>query len=193
MSVQLSCPYCNAGVALINLINKERQGTPVLVVSAMPASIYRGIMKALDAWDYLQKTTFGEAEFIETFLEVVTPARIEATLEAFNQLEQQRQARDQLWQQRIERAEYAAERARRQYSRVEPENRLVARELETQWNSALQALNDVKQAYSQAQATSLSPLSPAERALVTRLVEDLPQIWNAATTTPSTVASRTGL
>jgi hypothetical protein len=99
-------------------------------------------------------------------------------------LEQQRQAREQLWQQRIERAEYAAERAHRQYSRVEPENRLVARELETQWNSALQALNEVKLAYSQAQATSLAPLSPADRALVARLVEDLPHLWNAATTTP---------
>jgi two-component system response regulator ChvI len=65
----------HAGVALINAINKQAQGTPVLVVSAMPAAIYRGIMKALDAWDYLQKTTFGEAEFIETFLEVVRVAR----------------------------------------------------------------------------------------------------------------------
>ncbi|HSI55551.1 MAG TPA: response regulator, partial [Ramlibacter sp.] len=46
----------HAGVALINAINKQRQGTPVLVVSAMPAAIYRSIMKALDAWDYLQKT-----------------------------------------------------------------------------------------------------------------------------------------
>src|SRR6185295_17618076 len=54
----------HAGVAIINAINKLNQGTPVLVVSAMPAAIYRGIMKALDAWDYLQKTTFGETEFI---------------------------------------------------------------------------------------------------------------------------------
>jgi DNA-binding response OmpR family regulator len=60
----------NAGVALINLINKTSR-TPVLVVSAMPAAIYRSIMKALDAWDYLQKTTFAEHEFIETFLEVL--------------------------------------------------------------------------------------------------------------------------
>jgi DNA-binding response OmpR family regulator len=60
----------HAGVALINAINK-RGGTPVLVVSAMPAAIYRGIMKALDAWDYLQKTTFEEAEFVETFLELL--------------------------------------------------------------------------------------------------------------------------
>lgn len=69
----------HAGVALINAINKRR-GTPVLVVSGMPASIYRGIMKALDAWDYLQKSDFDETEFIETFLDmlrsvqVVTPA-----------------------------------------------------------------------------------------------------------------------
>ena len=60
----------NAGVALINAINK-RGGMPVLVVSAMPAAIYRSIMKALDAWDYLQKTTFDQAEFVETFLEVL--------------------------------------------------------------------------------------------------------------------------
>jgi DNA-binding response OmpR family regulator len=61
----------HAGVAIINAINKGRPGTPVLVVSAMPAAIYRSIMKALDAWDYLQKTAFEEADFIDTFLEIL--------------------------------------------------------------------------------------------------------------------------
>jgi len=64
----------NAGVAIINAINKAQgsaQGTPVLVVSAMPAAIYRSIMKALDAWDYLQKTTFEEADFIDTLLDIL--------------------------------------------------------------------------------------------------------------------------
>lgn len=65
----------HAGVAIINAINKSARGTPVLVVSAMPAAIYRGIMKALDAWDYLQKTTFEEADFIDTFLEILRAAR----------------------------------------------------------------------------------------------------------------------
>jgi DNA-binding response OmpR family regulator len=60
----------HAGVAVINAINKRR-GTPVLVVSGMPASIYRSIMKALDAWDYLQKSDFDETEFIETFLDML--------------------------------------------------------------------------------------------------------------------------
>ncbi len=64
----------HAGVALIHAINK-RSGTPVLVVSAMPATIYRGIMKALDAWDYLQKTTFEEADFVDTFLDILRSAK----------------------------------------------------------------------------------------------------------------------
>lgn len=64
----------HAGVALINAINKS-SGSPVLVVSAMPATIYRGIMKALDAWDYLQKTTFAESDFIDTFLEMLRAGR----------------------------------------------------------------------------------------------------------------------
>lgn len=61
----------HAGVAIINAINKRHPGTPVLVVSAMPAALYRSIMKALDAWDYLQKTTFDESEFTETLLEIL--------------------------------------------------------------------------------------------------------------------------
>jgi DNA-binding response OmpR family regulator len=69
----------HAGVAIINAINKGARGTPVLVVSAMPATIYRSIMKALDAWDYLQKTAFEEADFIDTFLEILRASAGHAT------------------------------------------------------------------------------------------------------------------
>src|SRR5664279_1379053 len=72
----------HAGVAIINAINKGRRGTPVLVVSAMPATIYRSIMKALDAWDYLQKTTFEESDFIDTFLGILRAARDRSNVEA---------------------------------------------------------------------------------------------------------------
>jgi DNA-binding response OmpR family regulator len=69
----------HAGVAIINAINKK-YATPVLVVSAMPATIYRSIMKALDAWDYLQKATFEEADFIDTFLEILRAVKERAVL-----------------------------------------------------------------------------------------------------------------
>ncbi len=65
----------HAGVAIINAINKKSHGLPVLVVSAMPATIYRSIMKALDAWDYLQKATFEESDFMDTFLEILRAAK----------------------------------------------------------------------------------------------------------------------
>ena len=67
----------HAGVAVINAINK-RGGTAVLVVSGMPAGIYRSIMKALDAWDYLQKSAFDEGEFIETFLDMLRAVKDKA-------------------------------------------------------------------------------------------------------------------
>ncbi|RYF18789.1 MAG: response regulator transcription factor [Comamonadaceae bacterium] len=86
----------HAGVALINALNKRRAGVPVLVVSAMPAAIYRSIMKALDAWDYLQKTTFEEADFVETFLEILRVARERG--EAKAQPAGDELALDPLWQ-----------------------------------------------------------------------------------------------
>jgi len=87
----------HAGVAIINAINK-RHATPVLVVSAMPATIYRSIMKALDAWDYLQKATFEEADFIETFLEILraVPAQAAAASAAELSMDPLRQ-RTPMW------------------------------------------------------------------------------------------------
>lgn len=61
----------HTGVAIITAINKSTRGTPVLVVSAMPMTICRGIMKALDASDHLQKTTFSDADFFDTYLEIL--------------------------------------------------------------------------------------------------------------------------
>jgi two-component system response regulator ChvI len=88
----------HAGVALINAINKQGRGTPVLVVSAMPAAIYRSIMKALDAWDYLQKTTFEEADFIETFLEILRVSRERRAQRAAPAKDGDELSLDPLWQ-----------------------------------------------------------------------------------------------
>jgi DNA-binding response OmpR family regulator len=88
----------HAGVALINAINKRRAGVPVLVVSAMPAAIYRSIMKALDAWDYLQKTTFEEADFVETFLEILRVARERRASDDAPKAQADALSLDPLWQ-----------------------------------------------------------------------------------------------
>lgn len=78
----------HAGVAIINAINKVGKGTPVLVVSAMPAAIYRSIMKALDAWDYLQKASFEASDFTDTFLEILRAAKTNASKTTKAQLDE---------------------------------------------------------------------------------------------------------
>jgi hypothetical protein len=53
------------------------------------------------------------------------------------QVETQRAQVHRIWRQRLERADYAADRARRQYQLAEPENRLVVRQLERDWETAM--------------------------------------------------------
>ena len=99
---------------------------------------------------------------------------------AADDLQQERARRHQLRQQERERAGYEAERARRQYDAVEPENRLVARELETRWNARLRAPAELEGEYRREQSRGLSPLTEAEKVLLRSLVGDVPALWRAA-------------
>src|SRR6516165_430710 len=74
------------------------------------------------------------------FLEALTPAAAEATALAAQQLESHHDAALSQWLREVERARYEAERAERQYKAVDPENRLVARGLEKEWETRLQKL-----------------------------------------------------
>ena len=70
-------------------------------------------------------------------LAAVAPGALEVSLAAAAQAEAERAMLDKLWRQRLERARYAAGQARRQYQLAEPENRLVTRQLEKEWEAAL--------------------------------------------------------
>jgi hypothetical protein len=87
------------------------------------------------------------------------------------------------WQLGLERARYEAERARRQFDRVEPENRLVARELERRWNDALRTVAELEAEYRRERERGLAPLTAEEQAYLRRLVTDVPALWQAARTT----------
>ena len=67
---------------------------------------------------------------VDAFLEAVTPAGVDATAAAVDQLEADHADRRHLQILAVERVEYEAERCRRQFDACEPENRLVARSLE---------------------------------------------------------------
>jgi hypothetical protein len=94
----------------------------------------------------------------EAFLQVIGPAQVEAALALAEELEQDRAAIQRQWQLRLERARYEAERAFRHYDLCEPENRLVARELEGRWTEQLRTLAELEAQYRQEQDSGLSPL-----------------------------------
>jgi hypothetical protein len=124
-----------------------------------------------------------DALVAEQVLAALQPAALELHLAAAADLEQQRQQLHQHWQQRLERATYEAERAARQYHAVEPENRLVARELERRWNEALGEQQRLQREYEQFCAARPARLSAAEREQVRQLAEDIPALWSSPTTT----------
>ena len=85
-----------------------------------------------------------DAAVAEAFLAALQPAALQACLAAAEQLEQGHDAALDQHQRQVEQARYHATRAERRYRAVDPDNRLVARGLETEWNTALQQAADAE-------------------------------------------------
>ena len=91
---------------------------------------------------------FGGMSIDETManevLRVVQPAAVEAAVLASE--EETRKQDDVLdaWRRDLEAARYAAQRAQKQYDAADPQNRLVADELERRWNQALQRVQEIE-------------------------------------------------
>jgi DNA invertase Pin-like site-specific DNA recombinase len=117
------------------------------------------------------------------FLEAVQPAHLEVALAALEEVEAQRQSLMNQWQQRLERARYEADIARRRYEQVDPDNRLVAGELERRWEEKLQAFQRTEQEWTRAENEELTPLTEADKEMIRRLAEDVSALWYAESTT----------
>jgi hypothetical protein len=116
-------------------------------------------------------------------LQAMAPAALEISLAAAEQEEERRAGIDRIWRQRLERADYAADRARRQYQLAEPENRLVVRQLEKDWNEALAERQRLGEDHDRHLAARPRALTAVERDQIRALAADLPAVWHAETTT----------
>lgn len=118
-------------------------------------------------------------------LAVLQPAALELHLAAAADVAQERQRLHHHWHQQLERARYETDRAARQYQAVEPENRLVARELERRWEEALQEQRRLEEDYERFGRSQPATLSTAEQEQIRALAHDIPELWHADTTTPA--------
>jgi hypothetical protein len=124
-----------------------------------------------------------DAAVAQTFLAAMQPAQLEISLATLEQLEAQARQIDEQWQRRLERARYEADLSRRRLFAVEPENRLVARNLERDWNEKLAEVERLEREYLTLPQPPALVVNPEERERILALAQDLPTIWQAETTT----------
>ena len=120
----------------------------------------------------------------QAFLAALEPAKLAATVAAAERLEGDRETSLRQWRLGVERASYEASRAERRYRAVDPDNRLVARGLEREWEERLSALEAAKAELSRREEARPWALSQDERSRLLALGADLTTVWHAATTTP---------
>lgn len=122
-------------------------------------------------------------EVVRLALLALTPSALEVSLRVAMDLQGQREQADIQWRQRLERAAYEADRIRRQYEAVEPENRLVARTLEAAWEEKLCMHRELVEKHERFLHDRPAGLTVREQERLKSLANDVPTLWNSATTT----------
>lgn len=120
-----------------------------------------------------------DARVAEAFLDAVAPAEMDAWAEARREECQAEASLRRAEEQQVERLRYQASLAGRQFDRVDPDNRLVAAELERRWEAALVELRRAEAALARRAAPGAEPaaLDPELRARALALGRRLPEIW----------------
>ncbi|MFL5132698.1 MAG: recombinase family protein [Microvirga sp.] len=120
---------------------------------------------------------------IQSFLAALEPAKLAATIAAAERLEVDTQAALKQWRLGVERATYEASRAERRYRAVDPDNRLVARGLEHEWEQRLSDLETAKSELARRERQRPRVLGQEDRERLLALGADLATVWQAPTTT----------
>jgi len=119
----------------------------------------------------------------KAFIAALEPAKLAAAVAAAERLEADREAALKPWRLAAERASYEAQRAERRYRAVDPENRLVARGLEHEWEESLKALEAAKADLARRESERRRMITEQERSRLLAIGPDLVSLWNASTTT----------
>ena len=118
-----------------------------------------------------------ERAISEAVLDVVSPLGVAAALQAAQRMEEQALAKRRQRELDLQQARYEAERAQRQYDLADPENRLVAAELERRWNERLRAVRELQAEIAEA-AEDAEVVTDDQRQALSRLGENLHDVWD---------------
>jgi excisionase family DNA binding protein len=115
---------------------------------------------------------------VRSFFEALSPAELDLYDEAAAAILHEAEAVDRARREQVERLRYQARLAERQFTRTDPENRLVAAELERRWEAALRELEQAEASYQRAvQDQGPTTIPPELRRGLEQLGRDLPELW----------------
>jgi len=112
-------------------------------------------------------------------LDRLQPLGIEAAIAAMNDHEQDLLGKRRQLENALEQARFETARAHRQYDQVDPDNRLVAGELERRWNERLANVRALEEQLAQHNTEPAIILSPEDRERLLALGRDLPRAWDS--------------
>jgi DNA invertase Pin-like site-specific DNA recombinase len=139
--------------------------------------------KARTCWSVAARMI--DAQIAQMVLSAMQPAEIELSLAVVREADRQTKTLEGQWQMSLERARYEARLAERRYKAVDPDNRVVARTLESDWESKLEQLRELEARFEQARTLKRVELSQDDRSRILKLTRSLPRVWAANTTTMS--------
>jgi hypothetical protein len=116
---------------------------------------------------------------VEQFLAAIEPGQLDALEALMTEQQTERNGLVKNWEERLKRARYEARLAEHQYQAVDPENRLVAGELENRWEEKLRHLQETQEDYDrflQTPAISVIPLELREQ--LRTISASLPELWH---------------
>jgi DNA invertase Pin-like site-specific DNA recombinase len=124
-----------------------------------------------------------DAAVTQAFLAALVPAALQACLTAAQQLEDGHDAALTQWRHQVEQARYQASKTERRYRAVDPDNRLVAHGLETEWEQALADLSNAEAELARRETARPKTLTPQEKQAILALGDNLDGVWSAPSTT----------
>lgn len=151
----------------------------------------RPLYECVGRWEHGNKATCSSvpAETLdhavsEKILSIMKPSELEISLKVMRSIHDTNRLSEKQWLLAIERAQYEADRAERQFMLADPENRLVVRSLESNWNQKLKELEKAKQDHAIYASKKAWVPSKKEEQDILDLAQKIPEIWNAPTSTP---------
>jgi DNA invertase Pin-like site-specific DNA recombinase/ribosomal protein L17 len=121
-----------------------------------------------------------DARVVEAFFQALSPIELDVYEHALAAQKEADEKVELAHRQQLERLRYQAELAWRQFNRVDPDNRLVAAELEQRWEAALRTLRQEEETCAQQQPTPkpMLSLSPELKEAFVAIGQKLPQVWH---------------